>query len=135
MRSYGSGRRKSMPGTGTIRRLGVKVLRHKTGLAVCGAALAAFVLAFIVASPQVAKAAEQIFQAEDMELSGPGVIVHPDLSASGDKDVAFYSAGSASTNFSGELTGVNLRARELDCTSPARLRVYVDGLLKGTVAI
>ena len=135
MRHSGSGRRKSMLDTSAIHRREAIGRHKKTGLAVYVVALAAFVLAAIVAGQQIATAAEVRFEAEDMELSGPGVLVNSDISASGDADVAFYSAGSASTHFSGELTGVNLRARELDCTSPARLRVYVDGLSKGTVAI
>ena len=95
--------------------------------------LAAILAAAIVAGPQIAEAADVNTEAEGMALSGSAVLVHSDVSASGGKDVAYFTEGSASTPFSGGLTRLNLRARETYCGNDARLRVFVDGIEKGTV--
>ncbi len=135
MSRTGSGRAKLMLDTSGTHRRGIRNRHKNTGLTFYVAILAAIVGVAIAVVPQIAKAAEARFEAEGMELAGNVVLVHSDVSASGEKDVAYYSAGSASTPFSGELTSVNLRARETNCANPARLRVYVDGLQKGIVSI
>lgn len=98
--------------------------------------LAAALVAAMVTEPQRANAAEVKSEAEAMVRSGSNVLVHSSASASGGKDVAFYSAGTASKGFSGSPTSISLRARQRACGSePAKLRVYVDGVSKGTLGI
>ena len=72
-------------------------------------------------------------EAETMAPSGSSVVVHSASAASGGKDLAFYSNGSASKAFDGTATRVVLRARGTACDGVPRLKVYVDGALKGTV--
>jgi hypothetical protein len=74
-------------------------------------------------------------EAETMTLSGSSVVVHSSSAASGGKDLAFYSNGSASKGFDGAATQVVLRARGTACNGFPQLKVYVDGALKGTAEI
>jgi endoglucanase len=108
----------------------------KGGLfALCLATLGAVLVALMVARSHEARAAELKAEAENMTLSGSAVLAHSYASASGAKDVAYYSAGSASATFSDTPTSVNLRARETSCRGDANLRVFVDGTEKGTITL
>jgi Glycosyl hydrolases family 6/Ca-dependent carbohydrate-binding module xylan-binding len=92
------------------------------------------VLALIVAGSAYAASTSKI-EAETMALSGSAVLVHSSGDAAGGKDGAFYSSGSASKTVSGAVSEVTLRARESYCGGHAKLAVYVDGALKGTVTL
>ena len=108
----------------------------KTGyLGMATLALAVFAALGMVGliTPIEVRAATTPVEAETMALSGSSVVVHPASAASGGKDVAFYSNGSASKAFDGAATQVVLRARGTACDGVPRLKVYVDGTLKGTV--
>ena len=97
-------------------------------------AVMTMVLAVMVAEPQKASAADTETQAESMTLSGT-VFVHANGTPSGE-DVAFYSGGTATKGFSGKPAAVTLRARQRACGSQAaQLKVYVDGIEKGTLDI
>ena len=80
-----------------------------------------------------ARAAQTTVEAETMARSGSSVVVHSASAASGGKDVAFYSNGSASKAFDGAAIEVVLRARGTACNGSPQFKVYVDGVLKGTV--
>ena len=95
-----------------VDRGGTERRRISTGLALCVAVLAVALGAAVFTLPQQANATEVKHEAETMTLLGSAVLVHSDVSASGGKDVAYFTIGSASTSFSGDLTSVNLRARE-----------------------
>src|SRR5215211_836937 len=133
MNHAGSERTTLVCETNSMHQRGARDRRRNKGLALCVAILVAVLVAAIVAGQQMARAAEVRPEAENMTLSGSAVLVHSDVSASGGKDVAYFTEGSASTPFSGELTSVNLRARETYCGGNARLRIFVDGIEKGTV--
>jgi endoglucanase len=107
---------------------------RKITFTLCVAVLA-IVLIALIAEPQRAQSAEVRKEAETATLSGSHVFVHSDASASGGKDVVYYSEGSASAAFSGGLTNVSLRARGTSCNGDAKLRVFVDGIAKGTIAL
>src|SRR5829696_2878292 len=110
--------------------------RRNRGLTRCVAILAAVLIAVMVAAPQRAKGEELKNEAEAMTLSGSSVLVHSDDTASGGQNVAYFTEGSVSMPFSGELTGVNLRARETtNCVGNPKLLVLVDGLEKGTIIV
>src|SRR5215216_3474611 len=110
--------------------------RRNRGLTLCVAILAAVLIAVMVAAPQRAKGEELKNEAEAMTLSGSSVLVHSDDTASGGQNVAYFTEGSVSMPFLGELTGVNLRARETtNCVGNPKLRVLVDGLEKGTIMV
>jgi endoglucanase len=94
--------------------------------------LAAVLVAVIVAAGHEAQAALVTSEAEDMALSGAIVGARSYAPASGGEEVAFYTVGSVSGSFSGKLTSMKLRARDNPCYGDARLRVFVDGLEKGT---
>jgi hypothetical protein len=70
-----------------------------------------------------------------MTLSGSSVVVHPNSTASGGQELAFYSNGAASSSFDGAATNITLRARGRACQGNPHLKVYVDGALKGTVEL
>ena len=71
-----------------------------------------------------------------MTLSGSSVQVHSSASASGGKDVAYFTNGSARAAFEGAASQVTLRARGTSCEGvPARLKVYVDGSYKATAPV
>jgi hypothetical protein len=74
-------------------------------------------------------------EAENTTLSGNYVVVHASNTASGGRDVVFGSNGAASRTFSGAATKVSLRARGEACNGAPQLKVYVDGVLKGTVTL
>jgi hypothetical protein len=110
--------------------------RRNRGLTLCVAILAAVLIAVMVAAPQRAKGEELKNEAEAMTLSGSSVLVQSDDSASGGQNVTYFTEGSVSMPFSGELTGVNLRAREkTNCVGNPKLLVLVDGLEKGTIIV
>jgi acid phosphatase type 7 len=92
--------------------------------------LAVALLALIVGQ---ARAAQSKVEAETMSLSGSSVVVHQSSTASGGQDVAFYTNGSASSGFNGAATAISLRARGQACQGTPKLKIYVDGILKGTV--
>jgi len=82
------------------------------------------------------RALDSNLEAETMTLSGSSVRVHSSTSASGGRDVAYYTNGSARTTFEGAATRVTLRARGTICRGvPARLKVYVDGSYKAAVPV
>jgi hypothetical protein len=81
------------------------------------------------------RAAELKAEAENMTLSGLAVLAHSYASASGAKAVAYYSKGSASATFAVSPTGVSFRAREAYCKGDAKLRVFIDGVEKGTLTL
>jgi hypothetical protein len=105
-------------------------LSHRDVVFVLGALLAATLLVLIVGQ---ARAAQSKAEAETMTLSGSSVVVHQSSAASGGQDVAFYTKGSASSSFDGAATAISLRARGQACQGTPKLKVYVDGALKGTV--
>jgi acid phosphatase type 7 len=88
-----------------------------------------------LALPNEAWAAQSKTEAETMSLSGSHVRVDSNSAASGGKEVAFYTNGSASSGFDGAASQVVLRARGTACSGDPRLKVYVDGSLKGTVSL
>jgi hypothetical protein len=88
-----------------------------------------------LALPNEASAAQSKTEAETMSLSGSHVRVDSNSTASGGKEVAFYTNGSASSGFDGAASQVVLRARGTACSGDPRLKVYVDGSLKGTVSL
>jgi endoglucanase len=104
-------------------------------IALCLGIVGAALVALMVAQSHEARAAELKAEAENMTLSGSAVLVHSAASASGGKDVVYYSKGSATATFSGTPTGVNLRAKEAYCRGDAKLRVFVDGTEKGTITL
>jgi hypothetical protein len=79
-------------------------------------------------------AAQSRVEAESMTLSGWRVYAKDNLAASGGKEVAFATNGSASAGFDGTPTSVTLRARGKTCQEAPRLKVYVDGVLEGRIA-
>ena len=99
---------------------------------IAGALLAVLLLAMLGGE---AGATQARAEAETMALSGSRVVVHSSGAASGGKDVAFYSNGAARAHFDGAATSVTLRARGKACEGNPRLRVYVDGVLEGTMKI
>ena len=99
---------------------------------IAGALLAVLLLAMLGGE---AGATQARAEAETMALSGSRVVVHSSGAASGGKDVAFYSNGSARASFDGAATSVTLRARGKACEGKPRLKVYVDGVLEGTMKI
>jgi Ca-dependent carbohydrate-binding module xylan-binding/Thrombospondin type 3 repeat len=85
--------------------------------------------------PEEVRAAELKAEAENMTLSGLAMLAHSYASASGAKEVAYYFKGSASATFSVSPTGVSFRAREAYCRGDAKLRVFIDGVEKGTLTL
>ena len=110
-------------------------LLQSKGVVVLYATIAATIAAVLLFTlfDEEAQAAQSKVEAETMTLSGSAVVVHSSSTASDGKDVAFYTNGSASRSFSGAATNVSLRARGQACQGNPRLKVYVDGALKGTV--
>ena len=80
-----------------------------------------------------AGAAQSKVEAEAMALSGSHVYVKDNTAASGGKEVAFYTPGSVSSSFDGTATSITLRSKGTACQGNPRLRIYVDGILKGRV--
>jgi hypothetical protein len=80
-------------------------------------------------------AAETRVEAETMTLSGRMVMVERDPAASGDKRVAFYTNGSATKGFNGQLNQIQLRAKAKPCDGNPVLDVFVDGVKKGTATV
>lgn len=120
------------------------MLRHRSGavigrsfalskgiLCILFVALAAVLV--ILAVVDDARAAQTTVQAETMSLSGSHVFVRANTAASGGKEVAFFSNGSASSSFDGAATEITLRGRGKACQGNPLLKVYVDGDLEGTV--
>src|SRR5215204_5805484 len=92
----------------------------------------AAVLLFALLGKEV-RAAQSKVEAESMTLSGSSVVVHRSSTASGGKDVAFYTNGAAKYSFGGAAADISLRARGQACQGSPKLKIYVDGSLKGTV--
>lgn len=98
-------------------------------------ALAAVLVLVIVAIVDDVRASQTPVQAETMELSGSHVSVRDNADASGGKEVAFFTNGSASSGFDGAAAEITLRARGTACQGNPRLMVYVDGDLKGSMPL
>ena len=104
------------------------------GVALLMCAALAMALLFALLGGE-ASAQEDKVEAEKMTRSGSSVLVRSSGAASGGKYVAFYSNGSVRKTFDGAATSVTLRAKGKACQGKPRLRVYVDGVLKGTKEI
>jgi hypothetical protein len=90
--------------------------------------------ALLLITVSQARAATTTVEAETMTLSGSSsLVVHSSSVASGGKDLAFYSNGSASSGFDGAATQVVLHARGTACEGNPQFKVYVDNVLQGTV--
>ena len=119
-------------------------MRHRAGLiaeafaepgrgivVVLGATFAVALLLALVLGE--AGAAQSKVEAETMALSGSHVYIENNTAASGGKEVAFYTNGSASSSFEGAAASITLHSRGTACQGNPRLRIYVDGTLQGRV--
>lgn len=81
-------------------------------------------------TPTKGWAATTTVERETMTLCGSSEVVHSCSVASGGKDRALRSNGSASRGFDGADTQMVLRARHGPHNGPPRLKVYEGGALK-----
>ncbi len=87
--------------------------------------------ALVLITPTKGRTATTTVEAETMTLCGSSEVVHSCSAASGGKDHALRSNGSASRGFDGADTQMVLRTRHGLHNGPPRLKVYVGGALKG----
>ncbi len=107
-------------------------MHPRTGNLGMAAVTLAVIAALVLRAATKVLAATTTVEAETMTPSGSSVVVHSASAASSGKDLAFYANGSASKAFDGAAIEVLLRARGTACSGFPQLKVYVDGVLKGT---